>query len=480
MRSHRLQPVLLLGLLAADAAAAAAVDADASSRGLRDPLVPDSDLDAAPAPAPDDDDEPPPPPPGINGSGGEESLIAMQFSPDPHAGRDRYEMIRNGELGLAALRIAPTSFGGGSYGGGVGGSSYENVHGEFCAYEYPSPGSSSGVAEDYDPARYPDFHAVASTSDHCGEHRYTLPLREVIATVNDWDSSSVGGSRTMKRLPVTGLLFHEGHAGAGLISNALSTFDTARVVSEHPALRDALSACDVNRNRYKVDDCSAEAQRELVRDVVTLLSRMPTSSSSNVEKLYLKLPSGSAAYLPELRSLYPDAPWLFAYRDPAHALAKATTHKRNAECVRARRNPSSALAAKVSSSGKGDIDLEKLSHHEVCALHLSTLLDAASNEHGTTGTGMILRYEDFVLDNPSSIVDDVLPYLGMGDEIESDTEGTRERVAKVLATKSSVVGVRNVDDRQWKEGGEEIEVSEEVGNAARSFMGDSMDSIARA
>lgn len=446
MRSNRLQPILLLGLLAANAAAV-------------------------------DDDEPPLPPPGINGPGGEESLIAMQFSPDPHAGRDRYEMIRNGELGLAALRIAPTSFGGRSYGGG---GTYENVHGEFCAYEYPSPGNSGGVAEDYDPARYPDFHAVASTSDHCGEHRYTLPLREVIATVNEWDSSYLGGSRTMKRLPVTGLLFHEGHAGAGLISNALSTFDTARVVSEHPALRDALSACDVNRNRYKVDDCSAEAQRELVRDVVTLLSRTPTSS--NVEKLYLKLPSGSAAYLPELRSLYPDAPWLFAYRDPAHALAKATTRKRNAECVRARRNPSSALAAKVSSSSmNGDIiDLEELSHHEVCALHLSTLLDAASNEHGTTGTGMILRYEDFVLDNPSSIVDVVLPYLGMGDEIESDTEGARERVAKVLATKSRVVGVRTFDDPQWKEGGEVIEVSEEVGNAARSFMGDSMDSITRA
>jgi len=284
-------------------------------------------------------------------------------------------------------------------------------------------------------------------------------------------ADSAGGGDAARELPVSGLLFHEGHSGAGLVSNALATFDSAVVVSEHPALRDALGACDVVRNRYKNTDCSPSKQRTLVRDVVSLLSRTADASAKH---LYLKIPSASAAYLPELRSLYPDAPWAFVYRRAEDALAKATARRRNG-CIKTRRNPSTALSARANDLG---VDLETLSQHEVCALHLSTLLGVATREHDETKTGMLVSYDHEILSNVNAVVDVILPYLGLGEEIRSDREGVRDRVAEVLSLRSDTQTRRSPEDRRWHADGDSVEVTEEVSAAIKTFMGDFMDSSA--
>lgn len=377
------------------------------------------------------------------------SLIAQQFAEDPYAHRDRYEMIVNGEAGLSSIRFAPTSFAVDD-----GGDDFTEVYGEFCVYD--------SSLNRQDPSTYSTVYDIMGTSEHCGEHRYTMPLREVMQVVTKEDTS---GNSNMKQLPVSGLLFHEGYSGAGLISNALATFDSTLVIAEHPAIRDALGACDVIRNRYKSDDCSSAKKQRLVQDVITLLSR--TQSTSNVQHLYLKLSSQSAAYLPELRSLYPEAQWAFVYRDADHALTKATQRKRDGVCKKARRNPSMALSTK---STEYNIDLEALSDHEVCALYLSTLLDAAFKEHDESGTGMLISYDDVIVNNSNSVVNDILPYLGMSKEINANPQDVRERVADILSSRSN-------NAKEWN--GESIQVSDEVGHASKIFMSDSMDAIAR-
>jgi len=400
-----------------------------------------------------------------------ESLIAAQFSPDPHGGRDHLSMIIDGELHLAGLRYSPKSFSSSSP--SSRGSSYDDVYGEFCAYD-PSMNRK-------DPSSYATVSALMGESEHCGEHRYTLPLGMVVDAVRGGGGKkgTTAGS-TMRPLPVSGLLFHEGYSGAGLVSNAIATFDTALIVSEHTALRDALDACDVVKNRYLVDDCSPEARRRLVEDVVYLLAR---ASDPNVVHMYLKLSSSSSAYIPALRASYPEARWTFVYRNAEHALSKSMERKRSGPCIKSRRNPSSALRAK---STHQRLDLEGLTNHEVCAMHLSSLLDTATREHVDTGTGMLVSYDRDLSssNNVDNVLNVILPYLGLGGEIHSNPEVVRERVSKVLGKRSNRVNNGGVvPDWSSAEGGVVVGVSEEVRAASGLFMRESteaMDDLASA
>jgi len=153
-------------------------------------------------------------PPSMNRAT-QESLIGMQFSNDPYAGRDHYSMIVNGELNLSGLRYSPHSF------KSIHNGDYYDVHGEFCVYD--------PILNRKDPAGYATASAIMNESEHCAEHRYTLPLHEVMNAIKQAE----GTNKNMKTLPVSGLIFHEGYSGAGLISNALAIFESNLVVAEH-------------------------------------------------------------------------------------------------------------------------------------------------------------------------------------------------------------------------------------------------------
>ena len=374
------------------------------------------------------------------------SLIAAQFTADPYAHRDRLEMIQTGELGLVGIRYSPTSFAA-DYENDI---MYNNVYGEFCVF--------NSQLNKVDPSYYPTVKDVLSQSSHCSEHRYTIQLGKVMDAVKN--------SKDVKTLPVSGMLFHQGYSGAGLISNALTAFESTLVVSEHSAIRDALSACDVIRNRYKSDDCSFAKQQKLVLDIISLLSR---TTDKNIQHLFLKLHSSSAAYLPTLHALYPSAKWTFSYRNAEETLSKSMQRKRNVTCTKAKRNPSIALSEK---SAENNLDLEHLSHHEVCALHLSTLLEAAMREHDSSGTGLLVSYDDTVSSSGNVIVEEVLPYLGLQEELNSNPQ-VKDKIVEILSTRSNARGVGR--EKQWDATQEKtIEISDEVRNAVKVFMGDLM------
>lgn len=388
-----------------------------------------------------------------------DSLVAQQFTDDPHAHRSKMEMILNGELSLVGVRYSPNSFVAG--GEGDEGNSYRDVYGDFCVFD-------SRLNKE-DPSYYHNVKDAMAESSHCGEHQYAIPLREVMDAI---EKNSSNGSKAMHALPMSGLLFHQGHAGAGLLANVLTAFKSTHVISEHSAVHDALGACDVIRNRHGSEDCSLPKQRALVRDVVALLSR---ASDPGVRRLFLKLDSASAAYLPSLRALHPDAKWTFSYRDAEETLSKTVGQgDRGQTCARARRNPTSALAEKSRERG---VELEGLSHFEVCALHLSVLLETALEEHERTGTGMLVRYEDIVTTSGKVLIKEVLPYLGLQDEWNeankgSNSEKLEDRVTEILLTRSNSRGSNKGKQREWNKPMEEdLVISEEVRGAAQSFMG---------
>ena len=376
------------------------------------------------------------------------SLIAQQFSSNPYSTQDPLTMVLTGLATLSSIRITPTSF--------ITDSlttsnlhhvadSYNQVYGEFCVYERN--------LNKRHPAVYPTVDSVMATSNHCGEHRFSLDLMEVMEAVhrhdnNDASTASSSSSSSSKcTLPLSGMIFHEGYAGAGIISNTLSTFQNVRVISEHSALTDALSACDTIWNRYKVEDCVVEKERRLVMDVISLLSRTATptrngAASVEEEHLYLKLSASSTTYLPTLRTLYPNTPWLFVYRtNPDAALAKSLTGRRYTLCKKTKRNPSKTLLAKSTTSstsstsieyhrstntnnGGGSIQsLEQMSPVQVCAMHLSTLIDVATQEYNdneggllNNNMGMLVQYDQVFTEKKVAVemlLTSILPFLGL-------------------------------------------------------------------
>ena len=163
----------------------------------------------------------------------------------------------------------------------------------------------------------------------------------------------------------------------------------------------------------------------------------------------------SAAYLPELRSLYPDTKWGFVYRKAEDALTKTTHRKRNSICIKASRNPSAKPSARLD---EYNVDVDKLAHHKVCALHLSTQLDVVIREHNETGTGMLISYGDDILLNVNAIVDVILPYLSLHDEIHSDPQSVRDHVSEILSVRSNTSARHNHKDKQHNVDGEKIGV----------------------
>lgn len=380
------------------------------------------------------------------------SDVEMQFSDDPYAGQDKLDMIKSGLAHLAAIRFESTSFS--SENGG-----YTGVYGDFCVYD-------AQLNQVEDPSLYPTVEEMMLTSEHCGEHTYTLPLDEVVAAVSSFDINS-----GQMNPPVEGLLFHVGHAGAGILSNVLATFESALVVPEHPAIHDALFACDYIHNRFESENCSSSAQKQLVEDVIHLATR---SSDASITHAYIKFHADSTAYLSMVRDIIPDTPWTFHYRDSETTLAKSTQPKTNS-CVMTRRQPSFVLAQKAKDF---NIDLDEMSHEDLCALQLSTLLDVATEEYEISDTGLLIQYEQLL--EPGFITGTALPHLGLQAEIDADPATVSANVEATLSTKSNARGIPGGKKvKKWNANDDVVHISDQVRAASELFMGNAMEAFAR-
>lgn len=400
-------------------------------------------------------------PPAHDGS---DSLIAQQFTSDPLGHRDTLEMVGDGTVGLVGISLLPTSLAGTD-------GRHAMVEGQFCSYDPAAGGGGlpAGVAE--------------ARSGHCAEHRYAVPLRDALRAAGEADAAGGtggGGGAAVHVHELSGLVLEEGLGtpGGDLVTSALARLDGTHVVNAHPALRDALSACDVARARFGVEECDRGAQVELVRDVVHLLSRVrrggddaDDADGATRRTMYVKLSMESTVHLPLLVEAFPSAPWTLVYdEDAGHALEAVTATGRGA-CARSARRPSEALARKGEEIGGADA-LRSLSVHEVCAAYLSAGLDVAVREFEDGDGGMLIsRSED----------------MDGGDE-GGKTEAFLDRMrghfglehhgAPVLLKIWDLVSLSPVVVSNGR-GGERDDLAE-VQRASELFMGESMERLRRA
>ena len=135
-------------------------------------------------------------------------------------------MIQHGQLQLVSIRYSPSSFTIDDDGNDSQYYSSDTVYGEFCDYNV--------MLNKHNPAVYSTAHAVMGTSEHCNEHRYMIPLRDVMTAVELYDdahsssqdnnniksfsrsgssgTSSSSSETVVKTLSISGFIFHEGYS----------------------------------------------------------------------------------------------------------------------------------------------------------------------------------------------------------------------------------------------------------------------------
>ena len=124
-----------------------------------------------------------------------------------------------------------------------------------------------------------------------------------------------------------------------------------------------------------------------------------------------------------------------------------------------------------------DIDLNQLSKHKVCAVHLATFLQVArrAQEHWYRNFEFLYD-ENIIRTSSNAIVDDILSYLGV-EEANLDSD-VRDEVSSILALKSNASGDEG-DERNWDATKENIDITVEVRDASNKFMLNVMDAIVR-
>jgi hypothetical protein len=106
-----------------------------------------------------------------------------------------------------------------------------------------------------------------------------------------------------------GLIFHMSRCGSTLVSQVLSASPENVVISESPALDSLL------RGGTQV---VTEQRIAWIPWIVGALAQQRTGQET---RCFIKLDCWHTPYLPLLRKVFPDVPWIFVYRDPVEVLA---------------------------------------------------------------------------------------------------------------------------------------------------------------
>jgi len=107
-------------------------------------------------------------------------------------------------------------------------------------------------------------------------------------------------------------------------------------------------------------------------------------------------------------------------------------------------------------------------------MYLSTLLEAATQEHTTSGTGMLISYDQLL--EHDFVTDVVLPYLGLQAAIDADPATASANVDSTLSTQSKNRG----GVKPWNADEEVIHISDKVRSASSLFfMGNAIEAIGR-
>jgi|AntRauTorckE5430_2_1112549.scaffolds.fasta_scaffold07902_1 hypothetical protein len=306
---------------------------------------------------------------------------------------------------------------------------YDGIEAEFCVIDWNLYNN--------DPWKNPLFRDLVSKSEGCKNARIVLNLKDLIEEVRRYDQRSSSKS-TIKSLDPN-FIFHESHCGSTLLANALaySKPQEHRVYSESGPPISALRICGEN-----LEYCTAETAETVFRDVVYLMSRVP--SNSDESHLFFKMQSSATSSIQVLQNSFPKAPWVFVYRDPEEVMVSQLNirHMDRAKCVQSKTHPPHRVRDFLDLTRR---NVKDLSNEEYCALYLSSICNNALDAIQMNGiSGKLLNYENLIED----FITDILPNeFG----VNLDNEGVKRiEYASTMKSKSRDGGMTWVEDSAQK------------------------------
>ena len=272
---------------------------------------------------------------------------------------------------------------------------YDGIEAEFCTIDWEIYKRS--------PWKAPMYRDLVSKSHDCRNNRFVMNLKNLMEEVYHFDQqisiSSSARTRSKKKVALQpNFIFHESKCGSTALANMLSYSnpDETIVYSEAGPPLSALKICGDGYTH-----CSMETAATIFRDVVYLLSRervdVDESASASVSRLFFKMQSTAILNIDIVQQAFPEAPWIFVYRDPEEVLVShlGIRHVERAKCLQYRRHPSKRI---VDFLDQERLRLKDLSNEEFCAIYLSSICSSALEAIKTHSLGRALNYDNLVND----------------------------------------------------------------------------------
>lgn len=183
---------------------------------------------------------------------------------------------------------------------------------------------NAALARDFLPIRvYGDHRPFGVDFCHFGRERLTRPFFEDSAQERLWRPFNqlfrpqrtleelVELARTHPGIPPKGFIFHMSRCGSTLVAQQLAALPDSVVLSEAPPLDAVLQL------PLRDPSVTEEEQVRWLRAIVSALGQPRTGRET---RLFVKVDSWHALFLPLLRRAFPDVPWIFLYREPVEVL----------------------------------------------------------------------------------------------------------------------------------------------------------------
>jgi len=181
--------------------------------------------------------------------------------------------------------------------------------------------------------------------------------------------------------PPDGLVFHMSRCGSTLAARMLAAAPGHAVISEAAPIDAVL--------RLRIDD---EAKVPVLRSMVDALGQVRDGE----RRLFLKLDCWHVRDLPLFRRAFPDAPWVFLYREPVEVLV-SHLRRRGVQMI-----PELVAPARLG------LDMPAVPDADYCARVLAALCEAAAR-HYPAGGGRLVDYRQL----PEALFTQVLPHFGV-------------------------------------------------------------------
>ncbi|SFE04277.1 sulfotransferase family protein [Paracidovorax konjaci] len=227
--------------------------------------------------------------------------------------------------------------------------------------------------------------------------RRQTPLSDLL----DWAEASPG-------LAPSGIVFHVSRCGSTLVAQAFAAIDGHVALSEAPLLDDLLRA------QAMLPTLDAALAIPAARAVASAWAQPPRPGQlTGARHLVVKCDCWATGYAERIAQAWPDAPWLFLYRDPVEVLV-SQLQQRAAYLI-----PGGPLG--VDPAGIAFDDALRMGPEAYCARSLGGIYEAMVRQFRPERT-LLLDYRQL----PSAILSAVAPHFGMvpGPEAALQIEST--------------------------------------------------------